>query len=377
VPFVPTEDQAMAIATLSEPLCISAGAGSGKTRVLAERFVAAVDPSAPVSGWTPIDVAQALTVTFTEKAAGEIAERVRRVLLENGLVAEARRADEAWISTIHGLCTRLLRSHAIEAGLDPGFAVISTVDAGALREEVLERLLREELPQGRAMSLVEAYGAAGVSELVGGVYDRLRAMGAACDAVVFDELEDAQALLTDSIVAISGWVDRLAGHGSQTKTLQGVIASATATAEALRELEDHGPSDPCDLARELLRRLHAVRLSLGVGGAKELVLGCVEERSVLVDRAVRALGVPLAVALVELVRDFGQRYGEAKDQRGVLDFEDLQIRCVDLLSSDDGLASRYRSKFKLVMIDEFQDTNAVQSLLADLIAHGTLCTVGE
>jgi ATP-dependent helicase/nuclease subunit A len=181
--FIPTGEQAKAIRTLARQVCISAGAGSGKTRVLAERFVAAVDPSGPVADWVPADIRQALTVTFTDKAAGEIAERVRRVLLEHGLVSEARRVDEAWISTIHGLCTRLLRAHALEAGLDPRFAVISAVDAGALREEVLEALLRDELATGRASALVAAYGAAGVSDMIQSVHDHLRAMGAECDVV--------------------------------------------------------------------------------------------------------------------------------------------------------------------------------------------------
>jgi hypothetical protein len=268
--FVPTPEQAKAIGTLTRQLCISAGAGSGKTRVLAERFVAAVDPSAPVRDWTPIDVSQALTVTFTEKAAGEIAERVRRVLLERGMVAEARRVDEAWISTIHGLCTRLLRSHAMDVGLDPRFTVISTVDAGALREQVVENLLRDELAAGRANALIAAYGAVSVAELVGVVYDRLRAMGAACDAVVFDAAEDARCVLDDSITTIETWVRRLADHPAQTKTLQNTIASAQTTITGLSELEANGSTDPASLAAETLRLLHALRLNLGVGGAKEL-----------------------------------------------------------------------------------------------------------
>jgi ATP-dependent helicase/nuclease subunit A len=375
--FVPTEEQARAISTLARQVCISAGAGSGKTRVLAERFVAAVDPSEPVRGWTPVDVTRALTVTFTDKAAGEIAERVRRVFLEHGLVAEARRVDEAWISTIHGLCTRLLRSHAIEAGLDPGFAVISAVDAGALREEVLEGLLRDELAAGRATGLVAAYGAAGVADLVESVYDRLRAMGAECDAVTLDDPECACTVLDDAIVAVAGWAARLSEHDSQGKTLQRIVTSATATGVALRALRDHGPADPTELAGETLHLLHRSKLPLSVGGAKELVLDCADERSGLIDRAVRVLTVPLSAALLELVRAFGQRYSAAKGERGALDFEDLQIRCVELLSTPDGPAARYRELFRLVMIDEFQDTNEVQAALADRLADGTLCTVGD
>jgi ATP-dependent exoDNAse (exonuclease V) beta subunit len=375
--FQPTPEQAAAIAHLAGPLSISAGAGSGKTRVLAERFVRAVDPSASVAGWEPVGIEAALTVTFTDKAAGEIAERVRRVFLEHGLVAEARRVDEAWISTIHGLCSRLLRTHALEAGLDPQFGVITTVEAGALREEVFKSLLREELAAGRATALVAMYGVAGVEEHVGAVYDRLRAMGATPDALETEPASDARATLGTTLEAMTAWTGRLSAHPSPGATLLGVIDATAAATGALRELAEHTPDDPADLAREILRVLQGCRLKKSVGNAKELVLELLEERATLIDAAVRALSVPLANDLADLVRAFGERYDSAKEARGVLDFEDLQLRAVELLRDLHGPAARYRELFRLVMIDEFQDTNEVQAALADLLSDGNLCTVGD
>src|SRR5689334_16096611 len=136
-------------------LCISAGAGSGKTRALAERVAAAVR-----AGEGPaVDVSEVLAVTFTEKAAGEIAERVRRVLLGHGMTAEGRRIDEAWISTIHGLCSRILRANALAAGLDPEFVVATQVVAGTLQEEAFEAAAREALrDDGAASSLIVEFG---------------------------------------------------------------------------------------------------------------------------------------------------------------------------------------------------------------------------
>ncbi|MDO8915056.1 MAG: UvrD-helicase domain-containing protein, partial [Coriobacteriia bacterium] len=374
--FEPTPEQAAAIAHLAGPLSISAGAGSGKTRVLAERFVRAVDPSAPVAGWEPAGIDQALTVTFTDKAAGEIAERVRRVFLEQGLVSHARRVDEAWISTIHGLCTRLLRTHALEAGLDPQFGVISTVEAGVLREEVFETLLREELAAGRAKTLVEAYGVNGVAEYAGVVYDRLRAMGATPDALEAEAPADPHAVLTEALEALPAWAERLREHPSQGATLLGLIDALTAATAALREAEA-STLHTADLARTTLGILQGCKLSKSVGGAKELVLELLDERAALIDAAVRSLTVPLAHDLTALVRAFGESYDAAKDTRGVLDFEDLQLRAVELLRDPHGPAERYRELFRLVMVDEFQDTNEVQTALADLLSCDDLCTVGD
>ncbi len=377
MPFEPTAQQALAIRTLDRRLSISAGAGSGKTRVLAERFVTAIDPSAPVAGWEPAGIDQALTVTFTDKAAGEIAERVRRVFLEHGLVSEARRVDEAWISTIHGLCTRLLRTHALEAGLDPDFAVISTVDASVLREEVFEDLLRDEIAAGTVTELQEAFGIGAIEDHVTDVYDRLRAMGATTADVTIEESVEPERMLRTVLASVGDWAARLRGYPAPQKTLLGAIADLTTTGEALAGIAETAILSPQGVAGEVLRLLVGAKPSKAVGGAKDLVLEILEEREQLLDAAVRAVAVPLERELLSLVESFAARYGAAKAERGVLDFEDLQLRAVGLLRDPDGPAARYRDLFRLVMIDEFQDTNEVQARLVDLLADATLCTVGD
>lgn len=373
--FEPTEQQAKAIRSLDRPLSITAGAGSGKTRVLAERFVTSIDAAAAPEGWTPAGVDEALVVTFTEKAAGEIAERVRRVLLEHGLIAEARRIDEAWISTIHGLCQRLLRSHALEAGLDPGFTVISTVDAGVLRETVFEQVLRDALASGKAEDLFATYGLAAVEQHAAVIHDRLRAMGATLDDVEAEDAVDAGALLAEGVAALREWATRLDFY-AKTATLARVIGSLQTGLTAVEALAGQDLDDR-DVAREVLRALQAVKLLRSVGTAKDAVLEIAEERRALLDRAVRAVVAPLERSLLDVMRAFAEGYEAAKSGRGALDFEDLQLRAVRLLCDAEGPADRYRRLFRLVMIDEFQDTNEVQTILADLLSDGDLCTVGD
>jgi ATP-dependent helicase/nuclease subunit A len=376
VSFEPTPEQARAVHTLIGELCISAGAGSGKTRVLAERFVAAVDPRASVERWAPAGVGEVLIVTFTEKAAGEIAERVRRVLIEHGLIEQARRVDEAWISTIHGLCSRLLRAHALEGGLDPGFAVISTAEAGALREEVFEQLLRERIADRSAAQLVATYGVGPTAELAGALHDRLRAMGAVTADVTVEAAEDPRAVLDAARAAARTWARRLAAHPTPGVTLSRLVSEATDAAEELDALAAATSAEEL-VGREVLRVVHALTLKGNVGGAKDIADACRAERASLLDRAVLLVAAPLERALVELTAEFGVRFDETKTARSVVDYEDLQLRTVDLFHSAPGLARRYRALFRLVMIDEFQDTNEVQTSLADLLADGDLCTVGD
>ena len=108
--------QLQIVKTLDRPLFVSAGAGSGKTFTLTRRIVYALSPE---SGPFVEHLDQVLAITFTKDAAAEIRDRVRRALIEEGMDEEALTVDDAWISTIHGMCSRILRAHALELGIDP------------------------------------------------------------------------------------------------------------------------------------------------------------------------------------------------------------------------------------------------------------------
>ena len=105
--------QRKAVLATEGPLLLLAGAGSGKTFTLTRRIVHALE-----SGYLT-DIDQVLAITFTSKAAGEIKSRVKGALRAGGMTEQALKTDEAWISTIHGMCSRILRAHALELGLDP------------------------------------------------------------------------------------------------------------------------------------------------------------------------------------------------------------------------------------------------------------------
>jgi ATP-dependent helicase/nuclease subunit A len=171
-----TEQQRQAVERRAEPLLVSAAAGSGKTSVLVERFVRAVcdDDVAP---------GRILAITFTERAAGELRERVRARLLELGERQAARDTEAAFVGTFHGFCARLLRAHPLAAELDPDFAVLDEGLAGRLRERAFQAAVRGLLAGNRDVAgiapvdVVAAYGIDRVRTIVEQVYLELRSTG--------------------------------------------------------------------------------------------------------------------------------------------------------------------------------------------------------
>jgi ATP-dependent exoDNAse (exonuclease V) beta subunit len=166
-----TGEQRTAVARREGPLLLSAAAGSGKTSVLVERFVAAVCED----GISPASV---LAITFTDRAAGELRERVRSRLLALGRREEARDTEAASVGTFHAFCGRLLRSHPLPAGLDPDFRVLDATASATLRRRAFESALAGFAARGAAaVDLLAAYGVDLVRATVEALYAQLRSRG--------------------------------------------------------------------------------------------------------------------------------------------------------------------------------------------------------
>jgi ATP-dependent helicase/nuclease subunit A len=167
-----TDEQEHAVSRRAEPLLLSAAAGSGKTSVLVERFVAAVreDGIAP---------ARILAITFTERAAGELRARVRARLLALDDREAARDTEAAFVGTFHSFCARLLRAHSLAAGLDPAFTILDEGLAGRMREQAFAEALRGLLAGERseAVDLLAAYGVDRVRAMFEQVHAELRSRG--------------------------------------------------------------------------------------------------------------------------------------------------------------------------------------------------------
>ena len=170
-----TAQQERAITAGGISVALSAGAGCGKTFVLTERFLAALEPSPGEQG---IRLDQLTAITFTERAAREMRDRIRAACARRLLDAPPQQVDHwlrlireldmARISTIHSFCGSLLRAHAVEAGLDPRFSVLDQSQADTLLYELIDRELRRRLALGEeaVLELVVQFGLAGLRDMV-------------------------------------------------------------------------------------------------------------------------------------------------------------------------------------------------------------------
>src|SRR5215471_18763594 len=141
--------QRAAVECDSPSICVVAGPGSGKTRVLIERFAWLVEQRG-------IDPNRILAITFTEKAANEMKQRLGRRFAYSPALRE--KIETAWLSTIDAFCARILGEHAIEAGLPPDFSVLEPAQAVRLQRESAEECLDELFAErpGEMRRLMEA-----------------------------------------------------------------------------------------------------------------------------------------------------------------------------------------------------------------------------
>ena len=168
-----TPEQRHAVEHREGPLFLHAAAGSGKTAVLVERFVRAARDDG-----TPVD--SILAITFTDKAAAELRLRIRRRFLEQGDRDRAREAERAWVSTIHGFCSRVLRAHALTAGLDPDYRVLDEPRAARVSRRAFELALEEFMDaeaSSERLELLAAYTPDKLAGMVQTVHERLRSQG--------------------------------------------------------------------------------------------------------------------------------------------------------------------------------------------------------
>ncbi|MBA2296960.1 MAG: UvrD-helicase domain-containing protein [Actinobacteria bacterium] len=336
------EQQAAAIAARGQ-VFVSAGAGTGKTTVLVERFVEAVCKRG-------LDVESLLVITYTERAAGELRGRIRARLNELGRYDLARSLDGAWISTIHGFCLRLLKSHPFAAGLDPRFRILDESQGRVIRSEAFERALEAfcSSEQLERLQLLATYGAAGLRRMLTTVYETLRSAGRELT------LELGQGLGLDArLVELAEAASCLADDTQ---------ATALARAAAAQAVSLTGAPQPPERLLDLS----------GLRAQGERAASYEEARKAVEQAALDELALRDRELLQELLRGFAAEYSAAKDRESALDFEDLQLRARQLLGEQPELREREQLRFRSIMVDEFQDTNRLQCDLIDrLTGPGT------
>ena len=363
------------VKTLDRPLFVSAGAGSGKTFTLTRRIVYALSPE---SGPFVEHLDQVLAITFTKDAAAEIRDRVRRALIDEGMDEEALTVDDAWISTIHGMCSRILRAHALELGIDPEFTVLTDTDE--LMDQAVEHVLARATAPDAAPELAASLKALYAWYPMAGEGGPFGA-GTTIKGLVRELLELSSQLPggMDDVRVARGQADTSALADAYRAAL-GVSKAATEKAQMALDAIDAFEASGKTMADAARLMMSCTMPRASKAFPKEQVELLKAEAADAFINIVLACGGPALDALVGLARSVEAEYRALKAAQSALDNNDLLRMAYEALRDYPAIRAAYEGRFKMVMIDEFQDTDQMQ---VDLIRYLTgageraLCTVGD
>ena len=415
-----TPQQEIAASATGNSLLVSAAAGSGKTMVLVQRLMRMI-----CNEKSNADITDFLVITYTRAAASELKDRVFRELnrriAKNPLDKKLRRQSmlcmKANISTIHGFCTKILRENAHLIDLSPDFRVADESESEILKAEVLDRVLDEKYEniqsdadfKAFADLMVETRGDRKLSAAVLDAYDKLRSHPS--PDVWMDEQEKQLSFEGISDLSETIWGKEIISHAIST-----VEYCISKMSDALNEMQDfpdmlkaYGISFETSISG--MKRLRSA-LDIGWDEAisccdipfptarisgydyfKNIRSNCKDilkkELAVFDGSSADLLEDMKAVSqeargLYSILRSFDKAYSAEKTKRGIIDFSDQEHLTLKLLYDFENccptaLAEEVSCRFREVLVDEYQDVNAVQELIFSSVSKNgkNLFMVGD
>lgn len=368
----PTPEQALAINTIKSNVSLLAGAGSGKTYVLMKRFVQILRSDLSVN---PTNI---VAITFTRKAADEIKGRVRQAVSECVEQAQndlerlrwqehLQKVESAPISTIHSLCSRILRDNPVETQLDPEFTILEDFEAQDFFKETLQQYLRKNIKENAALRrLVQTYGVNSFVNQVTALGDKLS------ELVREDNLaepylkakEELPALQQKLFAAVRTVIEAREALGAKTKGRQTLTEAAGLLDEMQKQLLALEPD--CSL----LDASGVVKVS-GKALAAELT-NLKNLRQELNHVLLNAKGCDLVQDWLAVLQEFYACLSARKQENNVLFNDDLDLLAIEHLQKNEALRQKYQERYKYIMVDEFQDTNERQRQLIYLLCGNKL-----
>gem|GEM_PF-4134142 len=398
---------------ITRHMSVTANAGSGKTSVLVERFLQAIR-----SG---IRVDEILCLTFTDKAALELRERIGRALLErmnspepDEIVARYRGAKssmlDANISTIHSFCLNVLREFPVEAGVDANFKVLEDFDAASLKRDAAEEAVIDSLSgetefAKQTHQFLVRFGYKQTLDILSEMFSHREKL--AHKKIIYNTQHDSSEFLIPRIEILRDHWSRLGkliveisrnsirhnGNGKEN------FLSAV---ESLENSFNTSEIDPLSLLPGVSRVLELVLTKQQKlrSGVEIIPNGDFNQRQIyeIIKSTYQILyggddtGELSPVSIQQYLDDahtiYGlylaaeQRYDEKKTSRGALDFDDLQLFVLKLLKFNETVSNVLRNRFKQIMVDEYQDTNLLQyeifkGLIKDFSVDGRIFVVGD
>lgn len=416
-----TEEQELAINTRKCNLLVAAAAGSGKTAVLVERIIKMI-----TEGENPVDIDKLLVVTFTNAAASEMRERIGDAIskaLEKDPSSEVLQRqlallNRASITTMHSFCLEVIKNNFHLIDLDPGFRIGDQTECELIKQDILADLFEDMYAKDDECfkDLVEAYGGSksddNLNSIILKFYNFIMS-GPWPEAWLKDKVEEFN---INSIEELEGkkWIEVL--KESIILDLNNAYSMLT---QARDIAEMGGGLEPylVNIYPEIIQ-VEELRIALSEGIVKfynKLMgvsfgrLKSVRKASVNDERALEktkslrdeskkiienlrdnvfetsleeaVLGMkkmyPLMKCLKDLVIEFSNRYRDKKREKDILDFNDLEHLCLEILIDKDEegnikpsqVALEFKDKFEEVLVDEYQDSNTIQETIVGMVSR--------
>ena len=403
-----TPQQAQAVYDRGGMLLVSAAAGSGKTKVLVDRLLHYLTDS-----HDPADLDEFLIITYTKAAASELRGKIAAKLTERiaqepenrHLQKQMQRLYLTKISTVHGFCADIIREYAYRLDIAADFRVADENECREIRETVLaamlDRAYEEDSGNSNFRAFVDTQGLGRddrlVPDIIEKVYDSARChldpegwLKACLEEADVEEVSDVaqtiwgRFLMEDLFSYLDAQIpvmERCAEDADCCEGMEKVAINLRSTLHQLQALRDAQTWD--DIARnrtidygrlvfpkksgdpELAERIKAARNACKKGMEKKLHSFADPSNQILLDLQQSCAG---ARGLMELVERFDREYTRAKRSRRCLDFSDLEHLTLDLLlgksrSGPTTAAAEIGSRFREIMVDEYQDSNGVQDAI--------------
>jgi ATP-dependent helicase/nuclease subunit A len=344
-----------------QDVCVLAGPGSGKTSVLIDRFAWLVTERA-------VSPHRILAITFTEKAATEIKQRMTARFKDNAAMRE--QIERAYVSTVHAFCARLLRENAIAAAVDPQFEVLDFAPSRSLLRDVADQVLEaiyqatpdrmRRFLRSLAVAIDDNNFQPDLAKSLIEIYDAMRVAGVDISAALLkapDYSADWKRLRDIASAILS--------ERPRTNTDNQVNEHAAIQDWSTAFLSLSGPPalDHFKLLSPKLNLGRLVKRSMARTLGEELrMLAAILHSRLLIDyySAEREL-------ILESLQQIDRLYRERKRAISSLDFDDLEEFAITLLESNAPLRARVRNQFDYILMDELQDTNPLQWRLLGLL----------
>lgn len=378
-------EQATAAHTLNRHVSVTAGPGAGKTFVLVERYL-------EILRTQKVSVDNIVAITFTNRAANEMRERVRKEIDEllhqtegderRRWLRHKRALEGAVITTIHGFCSRLLHEFPVEANIDPQFALLDEHRAAMMLEAVVEQSLTEAIQHNneKIIQMAQGLGRSALAIALADLYREYRSEGLSLSEMesktaanhaekgaypaAFDELNTQMALLLSAGRLSPSAEEKRARAAQEWPALRAILATRPdekSIAAYCQAIEDFWQARPKKGSHPVVERLDQL-----LWGDKASANDCLRGR-------LPAIGFDLLAreysgALLKLVRNVDERLELEKQRLSALDFDDLQLRALKLLTDHPEVMARIGERYRFFLVDEFQDTNGLQRDLMSTLA---------